>query len=41
VEGALRRAGVDPLARGESLGIEGFVRIAEELDRDRDGEPAR
>lgn len=33
VEEALRRAGVDPLARGESLGIAEFVRIAEELDR--------
>ncbi|GAB7006299.1 16S rRNA (adenine(1518)-N(6)/adenine(1519)-N(6)) -dimethyltransferase RsmA [Nocardioides sp. AN3] len=31
VEGALERAGVDPLARGESLAIEDFVRIAEEL----------
>ncbi|GAA1958122.1 16S rRNA (adenine(1518)-N(6)/adenine(1519)-N(6)) -dimethyltransferase RsmA [Nocardioides panacihumi] len=31
VEAALVRAGVDPLARGESLGIDDFVRIAEEL----------
>ncbi len=31
--GALERAGVDPLARGESLTITDFVRIAEELGR--------
>jgi 16S rRNA (adenine1518-N6/adenine1519-N6)-dimethyltransferase len=31
VEGALERAGIDPLARGESLEIGDFVRIAEEL----------
>ena len=30
-EAALRRAGIDPLARGESLEIGDFVRIAEEL----------
>jgi 16S rRNA (adenine1518-N6/adenine1519-N6)-dimethyltransferase len=30
-EAALKRAGVDPLARGESLEIGDFVRIAEEL----------
>jgi 16S rRNA (adenine1518-N6/adenine1519-N6)-dimethyltransferase len=30
-EAALARAGVDPMARGESLGIEAFARIAEEL----------
>jgi 16S rRNA (adenine1518-N6/adenine1519-N6)-dimethyltransferase len=30
-EAALTRAGVDPMARGESLGIEAFGRIAEEL----------
>jgi 16S rRNA (adenine1518-N6/adenine1519-N6)-dimethyltransferase len=30
-EAALVAAGVDPLARGESLGIDRFVRIAEEL----------
>jgi 16S rRNA (adenine1518-N6/adenine1519-N6)-dimethyltransferase len=30
-EAALERAGIDPLARGESLGIGDFVRIAEEL----------
>jgi 16S rRNA (adenine1518-N6/adenine1519-N6)-dimethyltransferase len=30
-EAALERAGIDPLARGESLRIEDFVRIAEEL----------
>jgi 16S rRNA (adenine1518-N6/adenine1519-N6)-dimethyltransferase len=30
-EAALQRAGIDPLARGESLRIEDFVRIAEEL----------
>jgi 16S rRNA (adenine1518-N6/adenine1519-N6)-dimethyltransferase len=32
-EAALVAAGVDPLARGESLGIEQFVRITEELHR--------
>ncbi|WP_432476587.1 16S rRNA (adenine(1518)-N(6)/adenine(1519)-N(6))-dimethyltransferase RsmA [Nocardioides sp. GXQ0305] len=30
-EQALAAAGIDPLARGESLGIQDFVRIAEEL----------
>lgn len=30
-EVALRAAGIEPLTRGEQLGIEGFVRIAEEL----------
>ncbi|MDH2414691.1 16S rRNA (adenine(1518)-N(6)/adenine(1519)-N(6))-dimethyltransferase RsmA [Nocardioides sp. CER19] len=32
VEAALKRAGIDPLARGESLEITDFVRIAEELE---------
>lgn len=32
-EAALRAAGVDPTARGEVLGIEAFVRVAEELAR--------
>ena len=32
-EAALAAAGVDPLARGESLGLDAFVRIAEELHR--------
>lgn len=32
VDAALAAAGVDPLARGESLGIDAFVRIAEGLD---------
>jgi 16S rRNA (adenine1518-N6/adenine1519-N6)-dimethyltransferase len=32
IEGALGRAGIDPLARGESLAIDDFVRIAEELE---------
>jgi 16S rRNA (adenine1518-N6/adenine1519-N6)-dimethyltransferase len=31
-ERALAQAGVDPMARGESLGIEAFARIAEALD---------
>jgi 16S rRNA (adenine1518-N6/adenine1519-N6)-dimethyltransferase len=31
VDAALERAGVDPLARGESLAIEDFARIAEGL----------
>jgi 16S rRNA (adenine1518-N6/adenine1519-N6)-dimethyltransferase len=35
-EAALRAAGIGPLARGESLAIEDFVRIAEQLT----GEPA-
>jgi 16S rRNA (adenine1518-N6/adenine1519-N6)-dimethyltransferase len=30
-ERALAQAGVDPMARGESLGIEAFARIAEAL----------
>lgn len=30
-ESALRAAGIEPLTRGEQLGIDGFVRIAEEL----------
>jgi 16S rRNA (adenine1518-N6/adenine1519-N6)-dimethyltransferase len=34
-EAALVRAGIDPLARGESLGVDQFVRIAEELARSR------
>ncbi len=32
-EAALVAAGVDPLARGESLGIEGFVAIAEAIEQ--------
>jgi 16S rRNA (adenine1518-N6/adenine1519-N6)-dimethyltransferase len=32
-EAALAGAGIDPLARGESLAVEDFVRIAEELHR--------
>ena len=32
-EAALREAGVDPMARGEVLGIEEFVAVAEALDR--------
>jgi 16S rRNA (adenine1518-N6/adenine1519-N6)-dimethyltransferase len=32
-EAALRAAGVDPMARGESLGVAEFVRVAEELHR--------
>jgi 16S rRNA (adenine1518-N6/adenine1519-N6)-dimethyltransferase len=32
-EAALHAAGVDPMARGESLGIAEFVRITEELER--------
>jgi 16S rRNA (adenine1518-N6/adenine1519-N6)-dimethyltransferase len=31
VDAALERAGVDPLARGESLAVEDFARIAEAL----------
>ena len=31
VDAALAAAGVDPLARGESLTVEDFVRIAEAL----------
>jgi 16S rRNA (adenine1518-N6/adenine1519-N6)-dimethyltransferase len=34
-EAALVAAGIDPLARGESLDIHGFVRIAEALARSR------
>lgn len=34
-EAALREAGIDPMARGEQLRIDDFVRIAESLDRDR------
>ena len=30
-EAALVKAGIDPLARGESLAVEDFVRIAEAL----------
>ncbi|GAB2773311.1 16S rRNA (adenine(1518)-N(6)/adenine(1519)-N(6)) -dimethyltransferase RsmA [Nocardioides salsibiostraticola] len=36
-QAALERAGLDPLARGESLGIGQFVRIAEELQVDAAG----
>lgn len=32
-EAALRRAGIDPMTRGEQLGVEEFARIAEELSR--------
>ena len=32
-EGALRRAGIDPMARGESLDVLQFTRIAEEIFR--------
>ena len=32
-EAALAHAGVDPMARGESLGVEQFARIAEGLHR--------
>jgi 16S rRNA (adenine1518-N6/adenine1519-N6)-dimethyltransferase len=31
VEAALAKAGVDPMARGESLSVEDFARIAESL----------
>ncbi|UMG93641.1 16S rRNA (adenine(1518)-N(6)/adenine(1519)-N(6))-dimethyltransferase RsmA [Nocardioides sp. TF02-7] len=34
---ALAGAGVDPMARGESLGIDAFVRIAEQLESGREG----
>jgi 16S rRNA (adenine1518-N6/adenine1519-N6)-dimethyltransferase len=34
-ERALRAAGVEPLARGESLALDDFVRIAEALAGDR------
>jgi 16S rRNA (adenine1518-N6/adenine1519-N6)-dimethyltransferase len=34
-EAALTKAGIDPLARGESLAVEDFVRIAENLSVDR------
>jgi len=34
-EQALTRAGVDPMARGESLGVEEFARIAEALNAAR------
>ncbi|TYL45367.1 16S rRNA (adenine(1518)-N(6)/adenine(1519)-N(6))-dimethyltransferase RsmA [Nocardioides sp. BGMRC 2183] len=37
-EGALVAAGIDPLARGESLGIEEFVAIAEALAAGRDAQ---
>ena len=40
-QAALERAGLDPLARGESLGIGQFVRIAEELQVDAAGTPNR
>ncbi|MDR1393858.1 MAG: 16S rRNA (adenine(1518)-N(6)/adenine(1519)-N(6))-dimethyltransferase RsmA [Bifidobacteriaceae bacterium] len=33
-EAALVRAGIDPMARGETLSIEQFARLAEELSRD-------
>ena len=32
-EDALRRAGIDPMARGESLDVRQFTRIAEEIFR--------
>jgi 16S rRNA (adenine1518-N6/adenine1519-N6)-dimethyltransferase len=39
VDAALAAAGVDPLARGESLAVEDFVRIAEALPIGSAGEP--
>jgi 16S rRNA (adenine1518-N6/adenine1519-N6)-dimethyltransferase len=36
-ETALVRAGVDPQARGEMLGVDDFARVAEELQREADG----
>ena len=39
VDAALAAAGVDPLARGESLTVEDFVRIAEALPRATDQQP--
>ncbi|MBF4161640.1 16S rRNA (adenine(1518)-N(6)/adenine(1519)-N(6))-dimethyltransferase RsmA [Nocardioides acrostichi] len=41
VDAALAAAGVDPLARGESLGIEDFVRITESLESLEHGGDAR
>ena len=40
VDAALAAAGVDPLARGESLTVEDFVRIAEALPP-TSGQPSR
>ena len=40
-EAALRAAGVDPGARGETLGVEAFARIAEQWVRDGVQPPAR
>jgi 16S rRNA (adenine1518-N6/adenine1519-N6)-dimethyltransferase len=37
VEAALAHAGVSPMARGESLGVEDFARVAEGLARARAG----
>lgn len=39
VDAALAAAGVDPLARGESLTVEDFVRIAEALPQSSDKQP--
>lgn len=39
VDAALAAAGVDPLARGESLTVEDFVRIAEALPQSSDQQP--
>ena len=41
VDSALERAGIDPLARGESLTVEDFVRIAEALPAEAGQESAR
>lgn len=41
VDAALAAAGVDPLARGESLTVEDFVRIAEALPRATDQQPGQ
>ena len=38
---ALAAAGVDPLARGESLTVEDFVRIAEALPHATDQQPGQ
>ena len=39
VDAALAAAGVDPLARGESLTVEDFVRIAEALPQSSEQQP--
>ena len=41
VDAALAAAGVDPLARGESLTVEDFVRIAEALPHATDQQPGQ